>query len=144
MKIDVEFHIPASIDQVWPYLVEPEKWLEYTPELVERTPIGEGTLEPGARWRSVDKYGPITIEFTDELVSIEEHKSVVWKQSAPWNSWYELTVRPEEDGCVVHCYFEGRPSGKIWFFNLVPNALSSKLYMDDLRRLRDLLQEPNP
>jgi uncharacterized protein YndB with AHSA1/START domain len=74
------------VEAVWPYLAEPERWLVYVPALVERTRIDPGPIGPGSRWRSVDRVGPLRVEFTDELVAIEPLHRVVFKQSSPGNS----------------------------------------------------------
>jgi len=138
MRFDVEVRVSASIDRVWPYLAEPDRWLEYTPALIERTRLNPGPIEPGAVWRSVDRVGPVRIEFTDELIAIDHHRSVAFRQSAPWNSWGEFTIRTADAGSVVRVHFEGRPSGRIWWLNLMPNALAANGYKKDLMRLARL------
>ncbi len=139
MRVGVTVHFPVPPDRVFPYLAEPEKWPEWVPALVERTRIGEGPVRPGSQWRSIDRAGPLTIQFTEELVSIEPNKHVRFRQSSPWNSWGEYRVEPEREGSVVHLYFEGKPSGRIWWLNLVPNAIAAKGLAADLERLRRLL-----
>ncbi len=127
------------VERVWPYLAEPEKWLDYTPALLERTRIDSGPIRPGSTWRSVDRAGPVRVEFADELVELEPHRRVVWKQSSPWNSRVEFTVEPVGEETILHVDFEGRPSGKIRWLDLMPDFLATKVYQNDMKTLAGVL-----
>lgn len=69
------------VERVRPYLAEPEKWLDYVPVLVERSRIDSEPAGAGSKWRSVDRVGPLRVEFTDQLVLIEPNHRVIFKQS---------------------------------------------------------------
>jgi uncharacterized protein YndB with AHSA1/START domain len=133
----VRYEHPVEI--VWSYLAEPEKWLEYVPALVERTRIDSGPIGPGSRWRSVDRVGPLRVEFTDELVAIEPFHRVIFKQSSPWNSQTEYRVEADGNGTVVHVHFEGTPTGKIRWLDLMPDWLATRVYRNDMQNLTRVL-----
>jgi uncharacterized protein YndB with AHSA1/START domain len=133
----VRYEHPVEI--VWSYLAEPEKWLEYVPALVERTRIDSGPIGPGSRRRSVDRVGPLRVEFTDELVAIEPFHRVIFKQSSPWNSKTEYRVEADGNGTVVHVHFEGTPTGKIRWLDLMPDWLATRVYRNDMQNLTRVL-----
>lgn len=141
MELEFDVNIPVSVERVFPYLAEPEKWPEYEPGVLERTRIGEGPIGPGAQWRAVDRVGPVTVQFIDELVSLEENKHVRFRQSPPWNSWGEFRVEPKDGGSLVHVFFEGKPTGKLWWLNLIPNRMTEKAFLSDLKDLGDRLAD---
>lgn len=139
MRIVLSVRFDHPLERVWPYASEPEKWLEYTPALMERTRIDSGPIRPGSRWRSVDRVGPVRVEFTDELVELEPYRRVVWKQSPPWNSRGELTMERQGGGTILHVDFEGRPSGRIGWLNLMPDVLATRIYQHDMNALARVL-----
>lgn len=141
MELAFDVHMPVSVERVFPYLAEPEKWLEYEPGVLERSRIGEGPIGPGTQWRAVDRVGPVTVRFIDELVSLEENEHVRFRQSSPWNSWGEFSVEPEDGGSLVRVYFEGSPTGKIWWLNLIPNRMAARGFSSDLRDLGERLAD---
>lgn len=127
------------VEAVWPYLAEPERWVDYVPALVERTRIDPGPIGPGSRWRSADRVGPLRVEFTDELVAIEPFHRVVFKQSSPWNSQAEYRVEADGNETVVHVHFNGKPSGKIRWLDLMPDWLATRVYRNDMQNLTRVL-----
>lgn len=129
------------VEVVWPYLAEPEKWLEYTPSLAERTRLDNGPIAPGSIWRSADRIGPVRVHFTDELIEMEPMRRVVWKQSAPWNSEVEFRLESVGKATTVHIDFTGRPSGKIRWLDLVPDPLATVIYRNDMKTLASLLDQ---
>jgi uncharacterized protein YndB with AHSA1/START domain len=141
MRVTFDVRFDHPVHEVFPYFAEPEKWLEYTPALVERTRLDEGPMRPGAIWRSVDRLGPVRVEFTDELVAVEPNRRVLWKQSAPWNSKAEYRVEADGEATVVHVHFEGIPTGNIRWLRLFPDWLSTKVYLHDMKTLAGVLAE---
>lgn len=141
MNIDFSVRFDHPVEQVWPYLAEPERWLDYTPALVERTRLDDGPVRLGSMWRSGDRVGPVTVWFTDELVALEPGKRVAFRQSAPWNSIGEFTVEPDGDGSILHLHFEARPSGRIRWLGFVPDWLATRLYQNDMKVLARVLRE---
>lgn len=139
MRTVFSVRFPHSVERVFPYAAEPEKWLEFTPALVERTRIDNGPVKPGSIWKSADRVSPMTVEFTDELVAIEPNQMVKWKQSAPWNSWAEYTYEADGDGTIINVHFEAIPSGRIWWLGFVPDRLATRVYQEDFKRLGRVL-----
>jgi uncharacterized protein YndB with AHSA1/START domain len=129
------------VELVFPYLSEPEKWLEYVPALIERTRLDDGPVKPGSLWKSADRVGPMTVEFTDELVDLEVNRLVRFRQSAPWNSVTDYKVRDEDGAAIIDVQFEGKPSGKLWWLGLIPDRLSSKIYKDAFADLGKVLDD---
>ena len=127
------------IHKVFPYLAEPERWLEYVPALIERTKIGDGPVGPGTKWRSIDRVGPLKVEFTDELVELEPNSRVVFRQSSPWNSLVEYRVEADGDRTVLHVHWEGKLEGKIWWLDLMPDSWATKVFMTEMKRIGDVL-----
>lgn len=129
------------VERVFPYLSEPEKWLEYVPALIERTRLDDGPVQPGTVWKSADRVGPMTVEFTDELIDLDVDRRVKFKQSAPWNSLTEYTVQAEDGATVVNVRFEAIPSGKLWWLGLIPDRLASRIYKEAFDELGDVLDD---
>jgi hypothetical protein len=147
MRTVFSVRYPHPVEQVFPYLAEPEEWLEFTPALVERTRIDDGPIKPGSMWKSADRVGPVTVKFTDELVALEPNRMVKWKQSAPWNSWAEYSFEADGDDTIINIHFEGRPTGKIWWLGFMPDRLATKVYQDDfelLGKVLDSTEKPAP
>ena len=140
MKTVFTLRYEYPVAQVFPYLAEPERWLEYVPALIERTKLGEDPVGPGTKWKSVDRVGPLRVEFTDELVEIEPNRRVVFKQSSPWNSQVEYRVEADGDSTVLHVHWEGKLEGKIRWLDLMPDSWATKIFTNDMRRIGDVLQ----
>lgn len=139
MKTVFTVRYQHPVEKVWPYLAEPEQWHEYVPALVERTRIDSGPIGPGSRWRSVDRVGPLRVEFTDELVAIEPNHRVIFKQSSPWNSQGGFRVEADGNGSVVHVNFWGKPSGKIRWLDVMPDWLATRVFRHDMQNLTRVL-----
>jgi uncharacterized protein YndB with AHSA1/START domain len=138
----VEYSHP--VERVWPYLSEPETWLEYVPALVERTRIGEGPVGPGTKWKAVDRVGPLTVEFTDELVELEPYKRVVWHHSSPWNAETEYRVEASDDATILHVSFVAKLQGKLWLMDLMPDSWATNVFRKDMERLEGVLDSNHP
>jgi uncharacterized protein YndB with AHSA1/START domain len=139
MRIEFSVRYQHSVERVFPYLAEPEKWLEYVPALVERTRIDPGPLGPGSRWRSVDRVGPFRVHFVDELVALEPDRRVEFRQSAPWNSRVEYRVDPDGGATIVHVEFTASPSGRVAWLGLMPDALATRIFRRDMEGLATVL-----
>jgi uncharacterized protein YndB with AHSA1/START domain len=142
MKIDIEVNMGHSVEALWPYLAEPERWVEWIPGLVERSRIDDGPMQPGSTWKSVDRVGPVRVEFTDKLVEIEPMRRVAFEQSAPWNGWGEYLLESiDETAALLSVRFEAQPTGAIRFLDWFPDALSAYIMKKDYARLDSLLDE---
>lgn len=53
MKSVFSIRYDHPVEKVWPFLSEPERWMDYVPALVERTRLDSGPVVPGSTWRSV-------------------------------------------------------------------------------------------
>jgi uncharacterized protein YndB with AHSA1/START domain len=138
----VEYSHP--VERVWPYLAEPERWLEYVPALVERTRLGDGPIGPGTKWKSIDRVGPWLVEFTDELVEVEPHRKIVWRQSPPWNSRTEYTVEDGGERTVVDVSFVAKLQGKLWLMDLMPDSWATNVFRKGMERLEGVLGSDHP
>ena len=139
MKTVFSLTYEHPVQRVFPYLSEPERWLEYVPALIERTKIGDGPVGPGTKWKSIDRVGPLKVEFTDELVELEPNTRVVFRQSSPWNSLVEYRVEAAGDRTVLYVHFESKPGGKIRWLHLMLDSWATTVYMKDMKRIGDLL-----
>ena len=140
MNIAIEVNLRHSVELLWPYLADPERWPEWIPALEERTRLDDGPLQPGSTWKSVDRVGPFRVEFTDKLVEIEPMRRVVFEESAPWNGWGEYLLEPtDEGGATLRVRFEAKPRGTIRFLGWLPDALSTYVMKKDYQRLERLL-----
>lgn len=142
MKINIEVTMGHSAETLWPYLAEPERWVEWIPGLVERSRIDDGPLRAGSIWRSVDRVGPFRVEFTDTLTEIEPMRRVAFEQSAPWNGWGEYLLEPiDVAAALLKVRFEAKPTGAIRFLDWLPDAFSAYVMKKDYARLEGLLNE---
>jgi uncharacterized protein YndB with AHSA1/START domain len=140
MRIDVKHTFAAPVEVVFPYLADPARWSEYIPGVEERRQLTPGTAGPGTTWSSVDKLGPFRIHFTDELTALEPHRRIVFRQSAPWNSWEESVCEPQGDRTLVTVHFEAQPSGWLRLLDLMPDSMAARAsYGQDFQRLDRLL-----
>jgi len=140
VKITIEVSMRHPIDRVWPYLLDPERWLEWVPALEQRTRLDDGPIQRGAVWKSVDRVGPFRVAFTDTLVDLEPNRRVAFAQSHPWNGWGEYVVEPTEDGGThLRVRFEAKPTGVIRFLGWIPDGVSAYVMKKDYDRLERLL-----
>jgi uncharacterized protein YndB with AHSA1/START domain len=138
----VEYSYP--VEDVWPYLAEPERWAEYVPALVGRTRLGDGPIGPGTKWKSIDRVGPWLVEFTDELVEVEPHKKIVWRHSPPWNARTEYTVADDGGRTVVNVSFVAKLQGKLRLLDLMPDSWATNVFRKDMERLEGVLDSEHP
>lgn len=73
----------------------------------------------------MDRVGPVRVEFVDELIGLESHRRVVWE--------------PVGEGTILHVDFEGRPSGRLRWLDLLPDFLATKVYQNDMKTLAGVL-----
>ena len=139
MEIDFVVEYSHPVERVWPYLAEPERWLEYVPALVERSKIGDGPVGPGTKWKAIDRVGPWLVEFTDELVDLNPHMKIFWKHSPPWNAQTEYLVEEAGNSTRLHVHFEGDLRGKLWLMDLMPDSWATNVFRRDMLRLDGLL-----
>lgn len=133
MNAIFSFRFDHPVESVWPFVAVPERWLDYTPALVERTSLDSNP------WPSIDRIGPIQGDFTDELLELEALRRVVWKHSAPRDSWAEFTVEPDGGSTLLHVDFEGRPSGRIRWMGLMSDSHATTIYRNDMKTLAGVL-----
>lgn len=118
-----------------PYLAEPRRWVEYLPNVVERSLLDDKPVAPGSKWKAVDRIGPLRWDFTDELVEISALERVVFRHSSPWNATSVFEIASAEGGSEVHHEFEGDMSGKLTWLDLIPDSMARRQAMRDLKRL---------
>jgi uncharacterized protein YndB with AHSA1/START domain len=142
MKVAMEVKMRHSVEVLWPYLADPERWPDWIPALVERTRLDSGAVRPDSTWKSVDRVGPFRVEFTDKLIEIEPMRRVVFEQSAPWNGWGEYLLEPSnEDEAMLSVRFEAKPTGVLRLLDWLPDAFSAYVMKKDYLRLDNLLDK---
>jgi len=129
--------LPATVEDVWAVLSEPERFAEWWPG-VEAVDPGRRGLVPGGLWR-VDGGRPRTsfrprpeMGGTLLLIEVVPRSKVVFQLTAE-QMWVELELEPDEDGrAAASLVVEARR------FSGVGRAFPSEV----LARLADLLRPP--
>jgi uncharacterized protein YndB with AHSA1/START domain len=140
-RVEVEATIEQPIERVFAYLEDPTRWHLFAPAVKLRRQLGDGPAGVGTRWDAIDRVGPFTVRFIDELVEYEPGHRVVWGSSAPWNARTEYVCTRTGDGTRVRARYEGDVDGWLRLVAWVPAPLVARVLAQDFRRLRDLLTE---
>ena len=98
-----------------------------------------GPTQVGSTWEAIDRIGPLTIRFIDELVELEADRRVVWGSSSPWNARTEYVCEAAGDGTRVRARYEGDVSGWLRALAWVPNPVIARVLARDFARLGALL-----
>ena len=75
--------INASPDQVYPYLIEPERVKKWRSELVEIRPLNEGPVELGSKSVSTIQFNGRFRDFKDEVIRFQENQVFTVRSRAP-------------------------------------------------------------
>jgi uncharacterized protein YndB with AHSA1/START domain len=140
-SVQVEVRIDHPVERVFAYLADPSRWHLFSPAVALRRQIGDGPPSVGTRWAAVDRIGPFRVSFTDELVTHEDNRRVVWHSSAPWNARSEYACQPTPDGTLVRAHYQGDVVGWLRVLSWVPPAIIARVLARDFRRLRRRLAD---
>lgn len=140
MKVAIEVKMRHSARVLWPYLADPGTYPEWIPNLVERTRLDDGPLEPGATWKAIDRVGPVRVEFTYRLIEIEPARKVLFELSSPLNGQGGYVLEPiDDDGTMLSVRFETKPTGVLGLVDWLPDAFLAYVMKKDYLRLDDIL-----
>jgi hypothetical protein len=138
VRLDVQLdHAPV---RVYPYLADPARWPEFAPACESRRRIGDGPPRIGSRWSAVDRIGPFRIRFTDELVTLDPDRRVVWDSTDPWNSRVEYRLLPSSGGTRVQADYAGDVASWLRLVALLPTFVLARILMRDFHGLRRCLE----
>ncbi len=110
VKFETSLHINRPVAEVFEYMNDPTKMLEWNTTLEEAVP-SETPVKVGTRIRTRIRALGRKIEGTTEVVEFEPNKRVVLKIDGPF-SWKAIyTYRTEDGGTRLVIAAEGEPGG---------------------------------
>jgi uncharacterized protein YndB with AHSA1/START domain len=121
--VNIEACLDHPPERVFAYLGDPDRWAEFAPAVASRRRVGDGPTEIGAQWLAVDRIGPFSVRFTDELTEWDAPTRVVWHSTAPWNSRVEYVCEAEAGGTRVRARYEGDVVGWLRMVALLPTPV---------------------
>ncbi len=97
-----EVRIDGSADEVWPWLVEPERLERWIGGLVESRPLGDGGLRVGARSVETIEEGDRRSEMTTEVVALDPARLLAVRlESGVLTGRNRLELWPAGDGATL-------------------------------------------
>ena len=127
--------INASIDQVYPYLTEPERMKKWKSELVEIRLLQDGPVELGSKSVSTLQFNGTTKVFNDEVIRFQENEVFTVRSQAPDVIFSSIFKLENESGKTGLSY-------QVKLTNRGLNRLMAPLQDSDLRQqqmVRDAL-----
>jgi uncharacterized protein YndB with AHSA1/START domain len=110
VKFETSLHINRPVAEVFEYMNDPTKMLEWNTTLEEAVP-SETPVKVGTRIRTRIRALGRKIEGTTEVVEFEPNKRVVLKIDGPF-SWKTIyTYQTEDGGTRLVIALEGEPGG---------------------------------
>jgi uncharacterized protein YndB with AHSA1/START domain len=138
-RVTVDATIDQPTERVFAYLADPARWHEFVPAVVLRRPLDGGPVVVGSTYTAIDRIGPFSVHFTDELAELEAGRRVVWASSAPWNARTEYVCEPWGGGTRVRARYEGDIGGWLRLFAWIPGPVIARILARDFARLGALL-----
>ena len=140
-RIEAAEVIRRPAEDVFPYVGEPERHLEWMKTAVERRRLSEGPLEPGARFVAVNKVMGRT-EHVMEVAELVPNRRVVYRSvEGPFPVTISFETESVEGGTRVSWVGEPRPGGIAGLlFPLMRRKASGQL-RESLGRLKAMLEE---
>lgn len=131
LTVDESIVIDKPRMEVWDFLSDPENVTVYSSNIVEYDAAGDGRAEVGRKAHGVVKVAGRRLEFNDEVVELEEGKSLT-TVSEDATVPYRLTIRLEDtDGGTTVEWHQEVESLKGVF--KLADPLVMKLYSRDVR-----------
>ena len=119
--------INASIDQVYPYLTEPERMKKWKSELVEIRLLQDGPVELGSKSVSTLQFNGTTKVFNDEVIRFQENEVFTVRSQAPDVIFSSIFKLENESGKTGLSY-------QVKLTNRGLNRLMAPLQDSDLRQ----------
>lgn len=130
--------IEGSKQDIWPYLVEPDKLLAWQSGVVELVAEWEGDPRPGDRAKGAIRIAGRRVHFQTEYTNVDPPERVEFKSAQapfPFVVWVEL----EDAEGGTHMTYHGEAESFRGFFGKLADPIVTKLYGRDVRaNLRNL------
>lgn len=136
--------IDCSKQDIWPYLVEPDKLLLWQSGVVELVAEWEGDPRPGDRSTGAIRIAGRKVNFQTEFTAIDPPERVEFKSAkAPFPFVVRVELEEVEGG--THVTYHGEAESFRGFFGRLADPIVTKLYArdvkGDLQNLRVLVEE---
>lgn len=121
MRVVETFETTASAETVWQVLTDLDRWKDWTPTILEIVPLGERSLEAGARYRVTQ---PGLKPAVYEVSASVPNENFTWMQKIPGGSLiasHVIRATGESTEVELAFYSEG------WAATVVATFLSRKI-----------------
>ena len=141
MKMEHSVIINRPLNEVFGYLTNIEKQVEWRSGLVEAKRTSEGPLGVGSTAREVLQFLGRKMENTVEITDYEPDKFMAFKStSGPMSLRGKLTVEEVPGGTRVDFTIEGEPGGLFKLAGPILRRIARRQIETDYSNLKDLLE----
>jgi carbon monoxide dehydrogenase subunit G len=141
VTVDFELTIARHPEEVYDYLEDPQKVVQWQAWAVEVEQESPGPRGVGTRFRDVRKFLGRKIESTVEFTEYDPPKTLGLKTSGgPIPFRLRQTLEPVGDGTRVHVHAEGEPGGFFKVAEPIVGRSAERQMKSDFETLKDLLE----
>jgi len=140
IRCEMSVHITRPVEQVFAFLVDPEKLRMWQSNLVEAETLTSGPLRLGSRFREVRRLGQRETEVLGEVSEFELNQRLATKTSTKPDVRVSYSLASEQGGTRLSYRFEMLPTGLMWFLQPVISSSIRKQSDMDLAGLKHLLE----
>jgi len=133
-------HVSRPREQVFAYLVDPEKLKMWQSNLVKAESLTPGPLRLGSRFREVRRLGQREAEVQGEISEFEPNQRLATKTSTKPDVRVSYLLSPEQGGTRLRYTFQMLPTGLMWLLQPVISSSIRKQSDMDFVRLKHLLE----
>ena len=139
-RVALSMHIDRSVPDVFAFVSDTRHDVQWLSGAVERRKVTAGPIGVGTRFESTDRFGPRTIETTEEIVEFEPDRRLRTKVSRSWEGAYEMRVEPDDGGTLLSLDMDARGGGLLRLIDLLPDAAVRRQFEREAGRLKELLE----
>ena len=139
MKVDIEHVVDQPVEPVFALMADIGRRPEWVTPAVERTPLSDGPVGVGSRYRAVSSYPGRKATFVQEITAYEPNRLLEEEWDGPMAGKGTTRFVDEQGSTRVIMHMEINPSGFLRFLGPLVSGWATRAIKKDLVRLEEIL-----
>lgn len=137
---ELSMHLNCTPQDVFPFLVDPQKLLLWQSDLVKSEIVTEGPLHTGSRFYEVRRMGPREAEIRGEISEFASDRLLATHTETKPEAGVRYALEPEDGGTLLHYEFSLKTAGMMRLMQPIISRSIRRGTEADLQRLRQLVE----
>ncbi len=137
---EISVHFNCSSQEVFTFLVDPQKLMLWQSDLLKSEILTEGPLHTGSRFHEVRRTGPGKAEIRGEISEFTQNRCLATRTETKPQAGVRYVLEPEEGGARLHYDFTLHTAGMMRLMQPMISRSIRKGTEADFQKLRQLVE----